>query len=452
MKKYYEPVKTTILLLLVTISLILTWQFWSYQPNYGELEDAEYIHVSIDQKKDMSAIISPQMVLMNDGSNHYGYLRRDQVEPLYQSMQMWKYRDFKVMPEQSFEEIPSLSNYIEVIFSTKLSGAVFKDLFHLKKQDAALVNEAERLLYFVRNEGDEQQVYAWFILYDKKMIVQAKVDKVDPADFQKNYVEPLKKGIKFVRYQWGNQLGRPVYLPENGLKIEELFYMTNHISMEDFKNALFTDPQLVKYTIDDSGNEAYIDGKRAMRVTNNRMQLNFVNPISSNNKGEKELTSVIQSIDYVNDHSGWTDPYYLFSWTSSLYKDESEFRLIVNDLPVFYEDMYAFDLATIYVSDRSGEIYEYRRSLLNMALDEQPILKTDKTIASANEVMAYINSHPELDTAKIDMLLPGYTMDLFQNGTIVSFKPAWYIKYNGVFKPLHAMHELEGGEKVRGLE
>lgn len=452
MKKYYEPMKSIFLTILVITSIVLTWQFWNYQPNYGELEDSEYIHVAIAEKKDMSSIISPQAVLMNEGDEHIGHLKREQIEPVYQSMQMWKYSDFKLMPEQSFAQLSVLENAIEVIFPTKLSGAVFKDLFHLKKQEAALVNGAERLFYFIDTEEETKHVYAWFVLYEKNMIVQAKVTNVTPSGFIKNYVQPLKKGTSFVKYQYGGEKGRALYLPENGMKVEELFYTTNRIPVEDFKNALFTDPNLVKYTVDDSGNESYIDGKRALRVPNEGVALHFVNPITTSQMSEKELTSVIQSIDYVNDHSGWTDPYCLFAWHSSLYKDESQFRLIVNDLPVFYNNEEGFDLATIYVSDRNGEIYEYRRSLLNLALEEQPILKNDRTIASAREVVDYINSHPEIDPLKLEMVTPGYVMDLFQNGTIVSLKPAWYVKYDGTFLPLFMLHDYKGGEDVHGLE
>ena len=57
----YENIKSIILAILIVTSLLLTWNLWTYQPNYEELKKSKVVQeVSLSPKKDIKEIVKAE--------------------------------------------------------------------------------------------------------------------------------------------------------------------------------------------------------------------------------------------------------------------------------------------------------------------------------------------------------------------------------------------------------
>ena len=63
--KYIEIVKSIILLLLVTLSIVFTFAIWTYAPGYETSEDLPTVDIAISQRKPIEEIIKPYKVIFN---------------------------------------------------------------------------------------------------------------------------------------------------------------------------------------------------------------------------------------------------------------------------------------------------------------------------------------------------------------------------------------------------
>ena len=54
----YENIKSGILTFLVLVSILLTWNLWTYQPNYETMENSNYVEeVTVSEKQEVQKIV-----------------------------------------------------------------------------------------------------------------------------------------------------------------------------------------------------------------------------------------------------------------------------------------------------------------------------------------------------------------------------------------------------------
>ncbi|TRY20880.1 transcriptional regulator, partial [Brevibacillus sp. LEMMJ03] len=102
---------------------------------------------------------------------------------------------------------------------------------------------------------------------------------------------------------------KSLFLPARPLVLNRLQYYMDELSTDRFKDALFTDPSFVKKDVLNFGEE-YTDGSRLMDVDLSKKLLLYVNPAARGETQTFDPTILQKSIDFVNDHGGWTDTYY----------------------------------------------------------------------------------------------------------------------------------------------
>ena len=70
----YENIKSVILTILVGIGLLVTWNLWTYQPSYKELENADTVQevsLSSKPKKDIKDIVKPDQVIFHKEKKYF---------------------------------------------------------------------------------------------------------------------------------------------------------------------------------------------------------------------------------------------------------------------------------------------------------------------------------------------------------------------------------------------
>lgn len=80
--KYVEPLKSTFLLLLVILSLILTFSIWSYTPPYQVIEESQVEQITVGDQKELHQVVKPYRLLVNQNGNFSGTISNSVMDDL----------------------------------------------------------------------------------------------------------------------------------------------------------------------------------------------------------------------------------------------------------------------------------------------------------------------------------------------------------------------------------
>lgn len=173
-----------------------------------------------------------------------------------------------------------------------------------------------------------------------------------------------------------------------------------------------------------------------MRTDESNKVLTFVNPGEDIGYSSDPNHLLTRAIDFINQHSGWTDQYQYFEINER--ENEVTFRLFKDGYPVFNDD----GMAEIREYLGRSEIYKYVRPYFNLSLN-LPLKPAAVKLPPAQDVIAGLQTNPSVQMNKVRDIAVGYRLQK-DSDDILSLQPAWYYCYNGVWK-------MAGGDED-GLE
>ncbi|MCA1032280.1 two-component system activity regulator YycH [Bacillus timonensis] len=440
----YETVKSIVLTLLVIISIFLTWNLWSYQPNYEKIESGQPLEdVRIGTKKSLEDLIQPSKIVFHKSSAHFATLDETEMNKITKEIKKWEIYDFKnistTIPNQKYLSFIHENGHVEIIFPDKIPLELLKLLLKINEKELPSVS-FDRIIIDVKNT-DSAGGNLYFVAYDEQIVYQARVSNEFVDSFERNYYYLSTQYPRYFAFSLSET--RAVYLPEGRMPMEKIQYYTDNIDPEDFKDALFTDPNFVKKDVSAYG-EVYTDGTRLLEVNKSRNLIRYINPVSSDYEKDESYAAIQNSVDFVNDHSGWTDKYYFFSWNKLTQK--TTFRLRVNNYPVFHLN----GLAELNQVWGRNEITRYSRPLLMLEL---PLDRLTYNLPSGYEVVNLLKTIPDLQYNKIEDIMIGY--ELIEDQTkfkVITLQPMWTFQYDGSWIKLNFEESGNVGGNVVGLE
>lgn len=95
--KYLEQSKTVVLIILVGLSILLTFSIWSYHPNYEKVEKPEPSGVLMDKKRTLPEIIQPARLLIRQEGDWRGTIDTEEMAPLFTEMKKWQLTDISIV-------------------------------------------------------------------------------------------------------------------------------------------------------------------------------------------------------------------------------------------------------------------------------------------------------------------------------------------------------------------
>ena len=245
--------------------------------------------------------------------------------------------------------------------------------------------------------------------------------------------------ISTSRFKTGT--GRTIYLPESETKLLNNQYLLKKLKVSDLKNALFNDPSIVEKT-KISSEEEYTDGRKLLIADNDNHLIRFID-YSVVETHEKNMDGLLQkSIDFVNNHGGWTDNYRFVGLDKG--RKTAHFRIYGSDgYPVFGEDN---PISKIEINWAETEISSYLRNNFSLGV---PAIKPIKTLESGHDAIKKIEELEggQYNPSQLKDIKIGYKMTV--NAKTVSLEPGWFYLYRGEWKSIK-VNEV-GGEQV-GLE
>ncbi|WP_059171635.1 YycH family regulatory protein [Bacillus sp. FJAT-27445] len=417
----YETVKSILLTLLVLLSIGLTWSLWSYQPNLDPLVSGKFVEeVKMGEKKEDSKIIKPDRILYHIEGKHFGTSRINELDRLMKEMSGWVFFDVKNHTEQAgtFKQAVHGNGKVEIVFPHEVPIEVFRNILSFEEKrlpsfqfdriviDMKSLQKDRGIVYFANVKN--QEIYISYIsasLLDR---------------FNRSFYERASKNSTYFAFNATEK--RVIFLPEEETEMWAYKYLPKSLDSEDFKEALFTNPSLVQKSLVSTGEEFANDSSK-MNIYSNKNLLVFINPAEDNGYLSGSTNLLRRSIDFINEHYGWTDPYRF------VYLDESSqrvtFRLYSMDgYPIFNED----GLSEITEIWGRNEITKLTRPTFAMEL---PLETTKMIRPSGREVLEILQKQRGFKPELLENLVLGYKMDRDSaSNRLITLEPAWFYLYN----------------------
>ena len=195
------------------------------------------------------------------------------------------------------------------------------------------------------------------IYFISKMNKTAYSAKVMMEDFQEFQQTILAMGQEFDEYGEVNPGGSPyIVVPTEPVEARKNTYFQEEVSPNQFRNALFSDPNAVRRSQVSSHLEEFGDNHALMKVYTDKKKLDYV--YLANEDDELAIPSELleKSIYYVNEHSGWTDEYrYTYMDPRS---SKVRFRLFLHGLPVYTDSSLTTEIEQKWGKNRNHPLYE----------------------------------------------------------------------------------------------
>jgi regulatory protein YycH of two-component signal transduction system YycFG len=235
-------------------------------------------------------------------------------------------------------------------------------------------------------------------------------------------------------------------LPNNQVILDSYEYFTETIDGEKFKDALFSNPRIVKQDENVSRNR-YTDGIRELNIYQNQHMVRYVNPTLRDTDSVRAGLLIDQSISFLNDHGGWTDNYVLFNVNES--DQEIEFIMSIQSIPVINSEENSFGPTMIKQRWGQNEIAIYDRPSYQLISN---ISNQSTTLMSGYQVVELIKNNQQIEETNIHNIFIAYELSSSDSQQFVKVSPIWCIQMkNGQLLKINKDLEQSGGNE-NGVE
>lgn len=440
--KYIEIIKSIILLLLIALSVIFTFAIWTYTPSYETSENLPTVDISIAKRMSVDEIIKPYKAVFNFEEKLTGTLNPTDIDYAVNELKKWGVSELDLVDNnfnaEKLDAFMRKPNRFTLYFHGEVPLPVYKNMLNI---DDLKMNVPEtsfdRIVVDWNSAGIPMKIS--FVNSTSHFLYSAKVKVDDFQDFQRSI---LAWGRNLDLYEEINPGNSPfIAVSAEPVEIIRNMYYQREISPSRFRDALFSDPNAVRRSQSGLNKEEFQDDHALMNIDTEKKILKYVVPATESQEPAIRSELLLNTIDYVNEHGGWTDEFrYMTMNSSSRYV---KFQLFLHGLPV-YGDMTSTEMTQVWGNNR---IFSYTRPYYTLDL---PFPETDgKLLASGVEIAEMLKQSETVDFNAIEELTLGYFMKRDSERRLFIMEPSWYYLIKGNW--IRVSPEQLGGELI-GLE
>lgn len=444
--KYIEPIKSIILLLLVLLSVTFTFSIWTYSPQLDTIEQSPTVDISIGASKQIEDIIKPYKFLIKYDESLNGTTEQARIDHIVREMGTWKVfklvREPNEMNKDQMKSFFEQTNQFTLFFQGDVPLPLYEEILSIEDDQLSQLPEFSFDRLVVRWNPKEIAFEAHFISRATGIHYRG---KIVASDTMKSYRQIVLEGENLPSYaEVKAQESAYLAVPTEPVKMLQSTYYQEEISPNRFRDALFNDPNAVRRSQVDATHEEFGDDHALLGVNTETKMLNFVHPAAFSGEPAAYPSELLMDvIDSINEHGGWTDSY-RFSYINS-YSRYVRFQLYVHGYPVFSEPPRTgtTEIAQYYGENR---VFRYIRPYYTLDVplnDEEEELPSGMTFV--NELMGIEN----FDFGTVEEITTGYMMNYDQEQRIYIMEPSWFYYAKGNWVPYTP--EQGGGEQI-GLE
>ncbi|SDQ05245.1 YycH family regulatory protein [Virgibacillus salinus] len=419
-----ETIKSYILVVLVGVSLLLTFALWSSQPEYPMVKTDEFVDsVNLGGKKETKkTIIEPKSVIFQNNDNYYSFTDQVDRKSFYEDMQSWVLYEFQT---KSTGERPSEENQLEIIFPEALPMELAGDLFTFNS-DVYLPDWNFKRLFITFNRNSSS-LNIMFKSSNGEKQATAVVNNPDKFERLWNYLTTYEGLTEYLRVELA---GSPIYIPKHKVVEPRRSIAVREINSNLMIDALFNNTDIVRGTQVSENEVYYTDSARGiMRVYQNRRTMVFQNPIKSPYEQMNSNELIERSIANINENNGWTDEFNLMG--INMTSNTISYQMYYEGLPVFSNT----NSSIIQQQFRGSELNQYSRPLftLNNLLGGDDSME----LRSGSDVVIYLENSSRYKMENVNDIKVGYHLSYRGSDDAVTLEPAWFIHYNGNWQQLN---------------
>ncbi|WP_075619683.1 YycH family regulatory protein [Paenisporosarcina indica] len=440
--KYIEHIKSVFLTLLVILSVTLTFTIWTYAPVHETMKPAEVVNISIADSKRVDDVIKPYKMIASSENDMTGSMSPKDLDRVINVMKGWRIRDFALVKnnvsDTEINELIGKKNHYTLFFPDDVPFPVFDIILPFSMTN--IPEGGFNRLIVDWNRSENGQLKLFFVSSKTNTLYTAVAGDIDNDLFKKKIVASINKFTKFTEVKRNKKLS--LYVSEQDVESIRYTYYLKEIEPNRFKEALFNDPSIVRQSLVGSTSEEFSDDKSLMTVNLSDRTLKFVNPSTETFVPAIPSKLVFDSLDYVNEHGGWTDEFRFSGLNES--NQQIDYQLYLLGQPVFSDE--TSTKITVYWGDPN--IYRYLRPYYTIDLSV-PFDSVMSRLPSGEKATLVMKTVKEIDFNNVDELTIGYylTRDTAQN--LLILEPSWFYLSNNQWSRLSP--EMLGGGKI-GLE
>ncbi len=440
--KYLEHVKSVALFVLIMLSLALTFTIWTFTPSLQEIETPTQVDVSIGDNRTADQVVRPVRVLYHYEDEVTGTFSQANIEMMLETIQQWEITDVQLFEEEAGTDV--LKQYLQEPGRTVLyyPGAVPFPVFDIIMDitDNNLPESTFNRVVVEWGTEDNPDAVIYFINTGSGRIYEAQVSETELTEFRGDYVQQAEEYDHYVTDPRIGQL--PVYVPEDPIEQTSFDYLLDETPASTFADAIMDNPA-AEFAGDLQSEEFTDDSGAIMRELYGQKSINYVQPKAETSDPAIPSDLVFNSINFVNEHGGWTDQYVYFGMKSV--NQQISYQLFFEGSPVF-SNTTAVSLDVEWgLSDGIEQAFRYSRP--TYLLDSVAETRTIEMVSG--EAVLDAVSRLDMDLSTIEEVTIGYELTRSEDDQLITFQPAWYYKANGKWTRLS--DESVGGVKL-GLE
>lgn len=442
-----ETVKSFILVVLIGISIILSYTLWSYQPNSSQMIGGDIAGNEMDAggsgEETKRSLIKPSDIIFHTNERYYGFHDAAERDRLFQQMQEWTITNFEVYNSGAQQEdIPAEG--IEIIFPEEIPMEALASMLTISTSEEDPFPDWPMKRLFISFIHDSKSLQVDFRSDESDQRATALITDADIFDQLLELILELDENT-LREYLAINEEENAVYFPSGEVELPTYSITPAEIRPALFVQILFPNPAVVRETSSQTIGEAYFTDNRQMNVYQNGMRMEYVSHVTPT---PEEMESDISAIDLIdrsilniNSHNGWTQDTRLVQdyRLEDLHLDRHEvtFQMYYKGYPVFNPYQLAVIQQQWGVYQNSIQLIEYERPLYQF--DEEFVLREVSDFASGESILSFLETDPSVSMENIEDITIGYEMNYQredQESEYLEMVPAWYKKENNSWQKI----------------
>lgn len=339
---------------------------------------------------------------------------------------------------ENIDELIHRSGNAEIIFPGEVPVELYRSVLNFEGKRVPSFN-FNRIIINV--EGlDKENGIVYFVSSENQQVYISHISSANLNEFNQEFYKNANRYPQYFAYKVSER--RTLFLPDGETEMTTYKYLPVALNSDEFKDALFSDPSFVQKSFVPHGEE-YTNDSSKMNINYDTNILRYVNPTAEDNYLDSSYALVKRSIDFVNEHGGWTDPFRFVS--KSEYKRSVTFRLYSMDGYPVFNDKGLSEITEVWGRDEINMYVRPNISLMPLTMEMQKV-----TRPSGHEVLEFLQNKKNFKPELLEELILGYRMERdSEENKLILLEPAWFYRYDKIWGQI-TMDEI-GGLK-HGLE
>lgn len=450
-----ESIKTAVLWILILSSITLTWLLWTFQPEYDAIEESNETYVEIEDLGDtrtLPEIVQPRQIIIHREEERSLLLPLDDTyKDILQELEEVKIDYVYPQWESQAPSIEREFTGMELIFDHSLEGDWLKAFFTME-EDHLAIEQVDRIIFLLNpDDEDNTDLLVQFVDMEDEAVYESDIS-LTMSDLEKMYEGTGNKQVAVEKHLFRGETEtfQPIsYVTTEPISLEKYTYETTDLSAQAFTQILFNDPSVIETYPQTNQGETYTDGNRIMSLNESGSILHFVRPDIRGGSPAGVPSVIEDGLDFINNHSGWTNDYLADDWAETDLDDHASFRLYVQGLPVLASNQGQDQHFKVGVKRAANSITEYTRPMYQLA--DEPLEKSGNvTLPPFEDVQQHIREYEAFSNRAVEDITIGHYM--VRQRSYATFEPGWYVKIDGRWTLLDFRSNADLEVSVYGLE